>query len=373
MNIIWFTWKDLDNPLAGGAEVVNEELATRAARDGHKVTFLVSGFKNAPSRLSRRGFDIIRTGSRATNYITAASYFRAHRWQLAPDLIIDECNTMPYFAGWYAKAPTILFFHMLCRSIWFYELPWPLGVIGYLVEPLYLRLLRPKTSVIAMSNSTKRDLVRQGYRSANVHVIPEGIGLAPIDSLEAITKFAEPTLLSHGNIRTMKRTLDQVKAFELAKDVLPSLKLVVSGQPSGSYGRRVADYISRSRYAGSIEIAGKTTEAQKVVLMQKCHLLLVTSVKEGWGLIVTEAASQGTPAVVYDVDGLRDSVKSGSTGIITNRNSPEAMASAITTLLSRTPEYERLRQAGWLWSRELTFDAAYDEFSGYISAPARRA
>jgi glycosyltransferase involved in cell wall biosynthesis len=42
----------------------------------------------------------------------------------------------------------------------------------------------------------------------------------------------------------------------------------------------------------------------------------VTSVKEGWGLIVTEAGSQATPAIVYDVDGLRDSVTNRETGII---------------------------------------------------------
>ena len=39
MRILWLTWKDKKNPLAGGAEVVNEELAKRLADDGHEVFF----------------------------------------------------------------------------------------------------------------------------------------------------------------------------------------------------------------------------------------------------------------------------------------------------------------------------------------------
>ena len=41
MKILWFTWKDMKNPYAGGAEVVNEQLAKRLVADGHEVTFLV--------------------------------------------------------------------------------------------------------------------------------------------------------------------------------------------------------------------------------------------------------------------------------------------------------------------------------------------
>src|SRR4051812_18966111 len=123
MNIIWFNWKDHDHPQAGGAEVVNEELAARLAADGHSVTFLTAGFPGAAPRVSRRGFTVIRTGSRYTSYLTAWRYYRRHRAKLAPHLVIDECNTMPYFAGWYAGrgVRTAHFIHMLCRRIWFYE------------------------------------------------------------------------------------------------------------------------------------------------------------------------------------------------------------------------------------------------------------
>jgi len=50
MNLLWLTWKDKKNPLAGGAEAVNEELAKRLVANGHQVIFLVRGFKGGGAR-----------------------------------------------------------------------------------------------------------------------------------------------------------------------------------------------------------------------------------------------------------------------------------------------------------------------------------
>lgn len=362
MNIVWFTFKDLDNPQAGGAEVVNEELAARLAADGHKVTFLTAGFKGDEHVTERRGFTIIRTGGRYTHYYTAGEYYRRHRGKFRADLVIDECNTLPYFAGFYAKTRTVLFFHMLCRQIWFYQMPQPISTVGYLLEPLYLRFLKPKSEIITVSGSTRRDLMRHGFPEANIAVISEGIQLEPVASLTEVTKFDHPTLLVHGSIRPMKRTLEAVKAFELAKAKLPDLRLIVSGDATGRYGQKVLEYLRSCPSAGSIQYVGRVTETAKRDLMRRAHGLLVTSVKEGWGLVVTEAASQGTPAVVYDVDGLRDSVRPGETGLIAAENTPAGLAAQIEVLLADPIRYEALRTAGWGWAKTITFDKSYADF-----------
>jgi glycosyltransferase involved in cell wall biosynthesis len=106
---------------------------------------------------------------------------------------------------------------------------------------------------------------------------------------------------------------------------------------------------------------GKVSQAQKVELMQRCHLIMVTSVKEGWGLIVTEAASQGTPAVVYDVDGLRDSVRHGQTGLVCARNTPACLAESAVKLLRDADAYAQVREEAWRLSLEITFERSYSE------------
>src|SRR6185369_1248424 len=188
----------------------------------------------------------------------------------------------------------------------------------YLIEPLATRLLgRSGTSLITVSASTRRELESYGFAADKAHVISEGIELTPLYMLESAYKFARPTVLSLGGMRAMKRTLHQIQAFEIAKKRLPELQLKIAGDASGPYGQQVLQYIANSPYAADIEYLGKVSWQEKMQLMRSCHVITVSSVKEGWGLIVTEAASQGTPAVVYNVPGLRDSVRHNQTGIVT--------------------------------------------------------
>jgi len=254
-----------------------------------------------------------------------------------------------------------MIFYMLCREIWFYELPQPFSTIGYLLEPLYVRLLS-SLPAITISDSTRQDLLRRGFKADNITVIPVGIELQPVADLSNIQKFTEPTLLSLGAMRSMKRTLDQLKAFQLAKAQIPNLRLMVAGDNSSRYGQQVMRAIDASPYKTAIDYLGRVSQTKKVELMQKSHLILVTSVKEGWGLIVTEAASQGTPAIVYNVDGLRDSVRDGVSGLVVQTNTPRDLADRMEQLLKDPEYYSKMRLTGWAWSKEITFDRSYSEF-----------
>ncbi len=99
--------------------------------------------------------------------------------------------------------------------------------------------------------------------------------------------------------------------------------------------------------------------------MQKCHLIIVTSVKEGWGLIVTESNSQGTPAVVYDVDGLRDSVRHNTTGSVCDPT-PGAMVASVVYLLKSPAKYAKIRENAHKYSKEITFEKSYSDFTNVL-------
>jgi glycosyltransferase involved in cell wall biosynthesis len=112
------------------------------------------------------------------------------------------------------------------------------------------------------------------------------------------------------------------------------------------------------------------TASEKLSLMRKAALILVTSLKEGWGLIVTEANSQGTPAIVYDVDGLRDSVKHGVTGIVSANNKPSAMGMSIVDILKDPDRYNSMREHAWKWSKRFTLENSYRDFLKIITHPS---
>lgn len=361
MKVLWFTWKDLKNPASGGAEVVNEELCKRLTQDGHEVIIITAGFKNLVEEEIVNGYKIIRVGNKWSVYWQAYKYYKKNLQGWA-DLVIDEMNTIPFFCKYYVKEKNIMFVHQLCRQIWFYQMLFPFSLIGYVFEPVYLWLLNNR-EVITVSESTKKDLMKFGFKQENINIISEGIELQPIADLESIEKYQEPTILSLGSIRSMKRTLHIVKAFELAKKEISELKLKIAGENNSRYGQRVLSYIKNSKHKNSIEYLGKVSKDKKIELMQKSHLICVTSVKEGWGLIVTEANSQGTPAVVYDVDGLRDSVVNNQTGLICKKNNSQNLAKNIILLLKNLSKYDRIRESGWLWSKHTNFDLSYKQFS----------
>lgn len=365
MKILWMTWKDRSHPRSGGAEVVNEEIAKRLARDGHEVIFLVAGFDDAKPEEQREGYKVIRLGNHYSVYWLAYKYYKKSLPGFA-DVVIDELNTMPFFCRFYVKEKTFFFPHQLCREIWFYQMPFPINVIGYLLEPVYLWLLRDY-AVITISESTKKDLMRFGFKESRIHLIPEGIEINPVPGLSDIQKYPVPTLLSLGSIRAMKRTAHQVRAFEIAKRTIRDLQMKIAGDASSVYGKMVLEMVAASPYKNDIEYLGKVSIDQKIELMRKSHIISVTSVKEGWGLIVTEANSQGTPAIAYDVDGLRDSIRDGETGVITSRNTPKGLAQAMVGLLKNQQEYARIRNNAFLLSQKFTFEETYRKFLDIVT------
>jgi len=107
-------------------------------------------------------------------------------------------------------------------------MPLPFSVIGYLLEPLYLRL--PSSNVltsrrsghpcaITVSESSKRDLMHHGFKEHNISIIiSEGMILSPASDLESAKKYEQqPTILFLGTSRAMKRTHHVSELITLSK------------------------------------------------------------------------------------------------------------------------------------------------------------
>ena len=95
-----------------------------------------------------------------------------------------------------------------------------------------------------------------------------------------------------------------------------------------------------------VAFLGRVSENEKRERLGRAHALVATSVREGWGLVVTEAAANGTVAIGYDVAGLRDSI--GASGGILTRADPASLATGLVRLLSSVARgyTPRVRPAG---------------------------
>ena len=96
-------------------------------------------------------------------------------------------------------------------------MPLPLSLVGYFLEPIYLRVLN-KNNVITVSESTKLDLMKYGYLEKKIVVISEGIELNPIASLDdlkigdlqkaEVLKLNEQKYL-HKTIHILRKSLEE--------------------------------------------------------------------------------------------------------------------------------------------------------------------
>ncbi len=360
MHVLWFSWKDIKHPLSGGAETVSHQLMTRLVQDGHEVTLITSLYPGAKQFETLDGIQIYRTGGRTSVYIKAWRLFR-NQLKDWPDLVVDEMNTVPFASAFYTKKRSILLTYQLAREVWFYQMFFPLSLLGYLLEPIYLYILsKTYKTIITESESTRQDLQRYGFSNDNIHVVRVGIKTKPIPKLKP--KKLTNTILVLGSIRPMKQTLDAVKAFEYARDLNPKLRLVIAGDDNGRYASKVKDYATLSRHGSAISILGRVSGKKRESLMRESSMILVTSVKEGWGLIVTEANSQGTVAIAYDSDGLRDSVINGKTGVLVQPGDTKAMGNEINQLFKDAKTAENFRINAFEYSKRFTFEKSYDDF-----------
>jgi glycosyltransferase involved in cell wall biosynthesis len=95
--------------------------------------------------------------------------------------------------------------------------------------------------------------------------------------------------------------------------------------------------------------------------MARAHCLLVPSVREGWGLVVIEANAVGTPAVGYDIPGLRDSIRTGRTGVLARAGDPDALAREAVKLVEDPHQYSAVRRAAIAWAQTFSWDATAAE------------
>lgn len=362
MRILILNWRDPDNPKAGGAEQATYEIFSRIAAKGHEVTWFSGMFKGASAEEDKDGIKYIRRGGQAT------VHYRAWRWYkrqlkngVGYDLVIDEINTIPFLSPLYVKAPRVTYINQLARGIWFYEVFFPLGVIGYLLEGLYLRIYR-KEQIVTISQSTKQDLLQIGCSDSNIYIVDMGLDIKPVTNLKTIRKEERLTLLYFGSLRPMKRVAEAIKVFSYVKQSVPSAQMWIAGSGDKKNKAKLEQLIVQLNVNDSVEFKGLIPREQKGAVLGHAHFLLVTSVREGWGLVVIEANASGTPAAVYDVPGLRDSVLDGVTGIVSPNSAPQRLAARIIDVIKRPEEYENMRINAYDRSKTFSWNRTADAF-----------
>jgi trehalose synthase len=155
-----------------------------------------------------------------------------------------------------------------------------------------------------------------------------------------------PIILQVSRFDRFKDPLGVMHAFQLAKKYIPPLQLVLAGggasdDPEGE------TVLGEVRVAAAdhtdIHVLALPPDADRTInaLQRGADIVLQKSIREGFGLTVTEAMWKGKPVIGGDTGGIRLQVVNHHTGFLVN--TPEGAALRIRYLLSHP---DRLRVMG---------------------------
>ncbi|MCZ7414086.1 MULTISPECIES: glycosyltransferase family 4 protein [unclassified Streptomyces] len=344
--IVFLARRDIGNPAAGGSELLIDRIASGLSAQGHEVTLVCGG----PA--AERDYRVVSAGGDAGHFLRARRTFTREVGET--DLMVEVCNGMPYLTPMWYRGPTLNFVNHVHTELWGMRYPAPVARIGRRLEHWALARTHRDNLTVAVSDSTARALRGIGVRGDLIRIVHNGVEepSAPITA-----KSAEPLFLAMGRLVEYKRIDLLLRLWERVRPVTGGRLVIVGDGPERSRLEAMA--------GESVTFAGHVSEAEKHRLLCSAWLLLHPSMVEGWGLVVMEAAARGTPAIGFDIPGLRDSIADGETGVLARGES--TFASAWCTLGLSNPrraalgEAARGRAAEFGWARTVS---AFREVAG---------
>jgi len=358
MNILLLNWRDRSHPKSGGAELVTMEHAKGWVRAGHQVTWLTGWYDGGRKEENIDGVHIVRRAGSLTIYPYGVAYLLVNGRKF--DVIVDEAHGFPFFSPLFTRVPVVMFIHEIAGEIWDYMFSFPKNIIGKLLEHWYFRLYR-HCFVWTDAPSTVEELVERGIARNHCVAIPCPIvkkGPPKADRPLAEKKEQLPTYIFVSRVVRMKGIEEVVKAFSFIVKEQSKAQLWIVGDGENAYIDELKTMMREYGIYDNVTFFGAVSEQKKYECMSKAHVLLHASVKEGWGLVVLEAASVLTPAVVYNVGGLKDVVKNGSTGVVIQNNSPQEMAQEAIRLYGDSARYQLYQKNGKTWVESLKWEDA---------------
>jgi glycosyltransferase involved in cell wall biosynthesis len=116
-----------------------------------------------------------------------------------------------------------------------------------------------------------------------------------------------------------------------------------------------------------LEVRTGISDAELVRLYNQAKALVYSPVLEPFGFAPLEAMACGTPVVAVAEGGVRESVRDGVTGLLTQRD-PRCFAAALARLLEDAELHARLSTAGVEEVRRFwTWDTAYERFMDLVT------
>ncbi|MFC4472671.1 glycosyltransferase family 4 protein [Streptomyces xiangluensis] len=376
-DVLFLNWRDPMHPQAGGAEVYCYEIARRFSEAGAGVTLLTAQHPGSAPATVSQGIRILRGGGTFGVYWAAARHLVRHRH--AYDAVIDFQNGIPFFSPLFTPRWTadICVIHHIHQHQFDVRFRWPFNMVGRVLEKYLSRRVYRGRPVVVVSPSTLEGTRRDLGFSNPIHIVPNGRPEPVVSDRTGTAETDRPPRADMPTITVVSRLVRQKRVDLLIQAVpellrrMPDLHVDICGD--GDELAHLRDLSVRLGVAGSVEFHGYVSERRKRELLARAWLTVVPSVAEGWGLTVIEANAVGTPAVAYNVPGLRDAVQHGRTGWLLpeDRELGDGVLEALGQLFDDSAR-DRMADHCRDWSTKFSWDESAERLAAVVVEEVRR-
>jgi glycosyltransferase involved in cell wall biosynthesis len=352
----------------GGAERWYRTLAERLAAEGHRVTYLTLRHWPEGEVADVPGVEVVPVGPKLDFY-TASGRRRIvpplrfglgvlrHLTREGARYDVVHTASFPYFSLLAAalvrrrhRFRIVVDWFEVWSSEYWREYLGPIG--GRVGLAVQRRCIRVRHDAFCFSRLFAQRLREQGLRG-DVTVL-EGIYAGPPG---APPEPAEPVVVFAGRHIPEKQATALVPAIERARASAPELRAEILGD--GPARPEVLRLIAEHGLDGAVEAPGFVEEDRLRSLLRRALCLALPSRREGYGLVVVEAAALGVPSVVVrgPDNAATELVEEGENGAVANSVEPLELAAAILRVHAAGPA---LRESTARWfarnARRLSLD-----------------
>ena len=344
----------------GGAERWYRNLAERLDAAGHDVTYLTLRQWEQGGEPDIAGVEVVAVGPRMPLYSNGRRRFTpplvfglgvlSHLLRRGRRYDVVHTASFPYFSLLAAAAArrmggfrlVVDWIEVWTRDYWIEYV----GAVGGRVGSWVQRLCaRTKHRAFALSELHAQRLREEGFRG-EVTVLG-GLYVGPSSVQE--TSHAEQIVVFAGRHIPEKRVSALIPAIARARERMPELRGEIYGD--GPERPKLLRAIEQHGLNGAVDAPG-FVEAERVTeALRRALCLLLPSRREGYGLVVVEAAALGTPSVVVrDPDNAAtELVEEGRNGFVAPSADPNDLAAAIVRIHD---EGQALRESTAAWFAE---------------------
>jgi glycosyltransferase involved in cell wall biosynthesis len=323
----------------GGAERWYRALAERLAEEGYEVTYLTLRQWDPGSEPTIPGVKVVAVGPRLQLYVggrrrigPALRFGRGvlrHLLTHGPRYDVVHCASTPFFALLAAGSARprgryrllVDWIEVWTLSYWRSYLGTVKGTVAGAIQRLATRV---GERAFCFSHLHARRLRAEGFRGP-IDVI--GVYAGPLEPAQPLP--AEQLVVFVGRHIPEKGVLALPPALSRARKELPELRAEIFGD--GPLREELRQRVKEENIGDAVALPGFVPEERVRDAMRRALCLALPSTREGYGLVVVEAASCGTPSVVVNGpdNAALELVEDEVNGVVARSAAPGDLCSAI--------------------------------------------